>query len=212
MSVRLPVDRLVLCHESLCHQTHARSFILTLRINPFLSQAPQQQQKMPSMEQMQAEQMKQKCGGCSSLLPAVHAPAYSCLCADYCYVYACVTVQGAGADAQLDRLAGHAAGSPRAPYVCVACLCSLSLRYYIYGYVFLIFGCLFCATIVSRIAIVKPEKARAIEDMVIQMAQRGQLAAKIDEEKLIDLLARAGETEEKQRTKVTVRLRRLFTS
>lgn len=81
-----------------------------------------------------------------------------------------------------------------------------------YGYVFLIFGCLFCAATVSRIAIVKPEKARAIEDMVIQMAQRGQLAAKIDEEKLIDLLARAGETEEKQRTKVTVRLRRLFTS
>lgn len=58
---------------------------------------------------------------------------------------------------------------------------------------------------VSRIAMVKPEKARAIEDMVIQMAQRGQLAAKIGEEQLIDLLSRAGETEEKQRTKVTVR-------
>lgn len=52
---------------------------------------------------------------------------------------------------------------------------------------------------------VKPEKARAIEDMVIQMAQRGQLAAKIGEEQLIDLLSRAGESEEKQRTKVTVR-------
>ncbi|GAB9466209.1 hypothetical protein Gpo141_00003587 [Globisporangium polare] len=62
----------------------------------------------------------------------------------------------------------------------------------------------------SRIAIVKPEKARAIEDMVIQMAQRGQLAAKIDEEKLIDLLARAGETEEKQRTKVTMKRRTYF--
>lgn len=57
----------------------------------------------------------------------------------------------------------------------------------------------------ARIAIVKPEKARAIEDMVIQMAQRGQLAAKIDEDKLIDLLNQVGVTEEKQRTKVTVR-------
>lgn len=57
----------------------------------------------------------------------------------------------------------------------------------------------------SRIAIVKPDKARAIEDMVIQMAQRGQLAAKIDEDKLIDLLNQVGVTEEKQRTKVTVR-------
>jgi programmed cell death protein 5 len=58
---------------------------------------------------------------------------------------------------------------------------------------------------VARIAIVKPEKARAIEDMVIQMAQRGQLAAKIDEDKLIDLLNQVGINEEKQRTKVTVR-------
>jgi DNA-binding TFAR19-related protein (PDSD5 family) len=66
---------------------------------------------------------------------------------------------------------------------------------------------LVCRTrgLVSRIAIVKPDKARAIEDMVIQMAQRGQLAAKIDEDKLIDLLNQVGVTEEKQRTKVTVR-------
>jgi hypothetical protein len=42
--------------------------------------------------------------------------------------------------------------------------------------------------------------------MVIQMAQRGQLATKIDENKLIELLERAGESEEKQRTKVTVRV------
>lgn len=56
----------------------------------------------------------------------------------------------------------------------------------------------------SRIAIVKPEKARAIEDMVIQMAQRGQLTAKINEDKLIELLNRAVESEDKQRTKVTV--------
>ncbi|TYZ61455.1 hypothetical protein PybrP1_005309 [[Pythium] brassicae (nom. inval.)] len=54
------------------------------------------------------------------------------------------------------------------------------------------------------------QKARAIEDMVIQMAQRGQLAAKIGEEQLIDLLSRAGETEEKQRTKVTMKRRTYF--
>ncbi|EEY63116.1 uncharacterized protein PITG_14768 [Phytophthora infestans T30-4] len=62
----------------------------------------------------------------------------------------------------------------------------------------------------ARIAIVKPEKARAIEDMVIQMAQRGQLAAKIDEDKLIDLLNQVGVNEEKQRTKVTMKRRTYF--
>ncbi|CAI5746470.1 unnamed protein product [Peronospora destructor] len=62
----------------------------------------------------------------------------------------------------------------------------------------------------ARIAIVKPEKARAIEEMVIQMAQRGQLAAKIDEEKLIDLLNQVGATEEKQRVKVTIKRRMYF--
>ncbi|KAI9982479.1 hypothetical protein PInf_008423 [Phytophthora infestans] len=55
-----------------------------------------------------------------------------------------------------------------------------------------------------------PKKARAIEDMVIQMAQRGQLAAKIDEDKLIDLLNQVGVNEEKQRTKVTMKRRTYF--
>ncbi|CAI5731794.1 unnamed protein product [Hyaloperonospora brassicae] len=62
----------------------------------------------------------------------------------------------------------------------------------------------------ARIAIVKPEKARAIEAMVIEMAQRGQLAAKIDEDKLIDLLNQVGSTEEKKRTKVTMKRRTYF--
>ncbi|CAH0478872.1 unnamed protein product [Peronospora belbahrii] len=62
----------------------------------------------------------------------------------------------------------------------------------------------------ARIAIVKPKKARAIEDMVIEMAQRGQLTAKIDEDKLIDLLNQVGVTEEKQRTKVTIKRRTYF--
>ncbi|KAL7685369.1 putative PDCD5-like superfamily protein [Plasmopara halstedii] len=62
----------------------------------------------------------------------------------------------------------------------------------------------------ARIAIVKPEKARAIEDLVAQMAQRGQLAAKIDEDKLIELLNQVGVSEENQRTKVTMKRRTYF--
>ncbi|DBA01355.1 TPA: hypothetical protein N0F65_001594 [Lagenidium giganteum] len=62
----------------------------------------------------------------------------------------------------------------------------------------------------SRIKIVKPEKARAIEDMVLQMAQRGQLSAKIDEDRLIELLNRVGETSEKARTKITMKRRTYF--
>ncbi|KAI9919747.1 hypothetical protein PsorP6_017613 [Peronosclerospora sorghi] len=62
----------------------------------------------------------------------------------------------------------------------------------------------------ARIAIVKPDKARAIEEMVLQMAQRGQLAAKLDEQKLIDLLNQVGVTEENQRTKVTMKRRTYF--
>lgn len=56
----------------------------------------------------------------------------------------------------------------------------------------------------SRIAIVKAEKARAIEDMVIQMAQRGQLKAQIGEQQLIDLLESLGAKEE-AKAKVTIR-------
>ena len=52
----------------------------------------------------------------------------------------------------------------------------------------------------------KPEKARAIEDLVIQMAQKGQLPGQIDEKRLIDLLNRTGASEEQHRTKITVYL------
>ncbi|CAD6910958.1 unnamed protein product [Tilletia controversa] len=40
----------------------------------------------------------------------------------------------------------------------------------------------------SRIAMVKPGKARAIQDMLIRMAQQGQIRSKISEAQLIDLL------------------------
>jgi programmed cell death protein 5 len=46
--------------------------------------------------------------------------------------------------------------------------------------------------------------------MVIQMAQRGQLTAKITEEKLIELLEKVGGNEEKTRTKVTMKRRTYF--
>ena len=36
---------------------------------------------------------------------------------------------------------------------------------------------------------VKPEKARAIEDLIIRMAQTGQIRAKLEENQLIELLA-----------------------
>ena len=40
----------------------------------------------------------------------------------------------------------------------------------------------------SRISIVKPEKGKAVEDMLIRMAQNGQLKSKVEEKQLIELL------------------------
>ncbi|RHZ23529.1 hypothetical protein DYB31_008502 [Aphanomyces astaci] len=62
----------------------------------------------------------------------------------------------------------------------------------------------------SRIAIVKPDKAAALEDTIIQMAQRGQLPGQIDEAKFIELLSRTGAAEDQQRTKVTIQRRTYF--
>ncbi|CAG8457966.1 5347_t:CDS:2 [Dentiscutata heterogama] len=42
--------------------------------------------------------------------------------------------------------------------------------------------------LVARISIVKAEKARAVEDLLIRMAQSGQLRGKVSESQLIDLL------------------------
>jgi len=50
----------------------------------------------------------------------------------------------------------------------------------------------------NRIALVKPDKVRAVEDMIINAAQRGQLQAKVDEPKLIQLLEQIS-----QQTKAT---------
>ncbi|EGC35789.1 hypothetical protein DICPUDRAFT_24772, partial [Dictyostelium purpureum] len=54
----------------------------------------------------------------------------------------------------------------------------------------------------SRIAIVKPETARQVEDIIINAAQRGQLAEKVDDAKLISLLEQMNEKTKK--TTITV--------
>ena len=63
----------------------------------------------------------------------------------------------------------------------------------------------------ARIAIVKAEKARAIEDMIIQMAQRGQLKSQVNEQQLIDLLETVG-AKEKEQSKITIRRKAGFDS
>lgn len=42
--------------------------------------------------------------------------------------------------------------------------------------------------LVSRISLVKPSKARAIQDLLIRMAQSGQVRQKVTEQQLIGLL------------------------
>lgn len=59
--------------------------------------------------------------------------------------------------------------------------------------------------IVSRIAMVKAEKARAVEDLLIRMAQGGQVRAKITEKQLIELLEQVNQ-QTKSETKIVVRI------
>ena len=69
----------------------------------------------------------------------------------------------------------------------------------------------FCylSSAVARIALVKPEKARAIEDMIISASRRGGIGEKISEERLIDLLEQVNERTA-AKTKVTIQRRRAF--
>ena len=66
---------------------------------------------------------------------------------------------------------------------------------------------LFLHSAVARIALVKPEKARAIEDMIINAARRGALGEKVSEDRLIDLLEQVNE-KTAAKTKVTIQRRR----
>ncbi|KAD3336778.1 hypothetical protein E3N88_32297 [Mikania micrantha] len=54
----------------------------------------------------------------------------------------------------------------------------------------------------ARIALVKPEKARGVEDVVLRAAQMGQIVEKVSEEKLISLLEQIN-TQTTKQTKVT---------
>ncbi|KAK4053495.1 hypothetical protein OIV83_001662 [Microbotryomycetes sp. JL201] len=51
----------------------------------------------------------------------------------------------------------------------------------------------------SRIALVRPERARGIEDLLVRMAQSGQLRGRVSEEQLIGVLDQIEAGEKKQR-------------
>ncbi|KAI3435780.1 hypothetical protein D9Q98_001838 [Chlorella vulgaris] len=59
----------------------------------------------------------------------------------------------------------------------------------------------------ARISLVKPDKARAIEDMILMAARRGQIQEKVSEPRLIELLEKVSEQSEKK-SKVTIQRRR----
>ncbi|KAL8108266.1 uncharacterized protein LOC141671968 [Apium graveolens] len=60
---------------------------------------------------------------------------------------------------------------------------------------------------IARIALVKPEKARGVEDVILRAAQMGQIVEKISEERLISLLEQIN-TQTTKQTKVTIQRRR----
>ncbi|KAG1368092.1 DNA-binding protein [Cocos nucifera] len=59
----------------------------------------------------------------------------------------------------------------------------------------------------ARIALVKPDKARGVEDVLLRSAQMGQISEKVSEERLISLLEQINNQTSKQ-TKVTIQRRR----
>ncbi|ODV92398.1 hypothetical protein CANCADRAFT_30564, partial [Tortispora caseinolytica NRRL Y-17796] len=50
----------------------------------------------------------------------------------------------------------------------------------------------------ARIAMVKGDRARAVEDMIIRMAQAGQITRKVEENELVQLLDRLSANAPKQ--------------
>jgi len=60
---------------------------------------------------------------------------------------------------------------------------------------------------IARIALVKPEKARGVEDVILRAAQMGQIVEKVSEERLISLLEQIN-TQTTKQTKVTIQRRR----
>mmetsp|Transcript_22315 Transcript_22315/g.65804 ORF Transcript_22315/g.65804 Transcript_22315/m.65804 type:complete len:141 (-) Transcript_22315:190-612(-) len=60
----------------------------------------------------------------------------------------------------------------------------------------------------SRIAMVKPDKARKVEDAIIQMARVGQIRGKVDEPQLIKLLEQVSGPVEEKKSKIVFNRRR----
>ncbi|XP_075996473.1 programmed cell death protein 5 [Genypterus blacodes] len=63
----------------------------------------------------------------------------------------------------------------------------------------------------SNLALVKPEKAKAVENYLIQMARFGKLAGKISESGLIEILEKVSQQTEKKTT-VTFNRRKVMDS
>jgi len=59
----------------------------------------------------------------------------------------------------------------------------------------------------SRIALVKPDKAKAVEDLILQMATRRQLQERVNEDRLIQLLEQVN-MQTSQNTRVTIQRQR----
>ena len=66
----------------------------------------------------------------------------------------------------------------------------------------------------ARIALVKPEKAQALENMLLQAAQRGQLGGKVTEDALIGMLEKinGGSGEGGGRGGPKIEMRRILTN
>lgn len=60
-------------------------------------------------------------------------------------------------------------------------------------------------TKVSRIALVKPQKADAISDILLRMAQSGQVRQRVTEDQLILLLDQLDQASAHESSKITVR-------
>ncbi|KAK9366408.1 PDCD5-related protein [Lipomyces kononenkoae] len=61
----------------------------------------------------------------------------------------------------------------------------------------------------SRIRIVKQQKAKSVEDLLIQMARTGQIRSRVDEDELISLLDQISKQESREHeTKIVYQTRR----
>ncbi|KAJ1974811.1 hypothetical protein H4R35_003439 [Dimargaris xerosporica] len=60
----------------------------------------------------------------------------------------------------------------------------------------------------TRIAMVKADKARGVEDMLIRMAKTGQLRGKVSEQQLIELLEQLSEQTKRSEPKIVFNRRR----